>query len=1335
MVDSSVPPLRLQLDLAPNQPGLLEGLEAWVQLGLLSEAQVLAIAQTQLTCTLPPIADTAPAVDPTAEPDSVALEVSAEVSASTGGTGAVTAALSPPPLEADAEEALFRALPPPPSPPRRDASATGVWLNRLMSELSVVWLLGLGVFLVVLSSAVLAATQWARFNALGQYLVLLAYTLAFWLGGLLCGRGANLQLTAKTLGMITLLLVPLNFWAMDGLGVWGISGGFGLGLVATVILSWVAVKELRHRGGSALEQGNTLGLAYLHTGWGLAGNPLLAVYLSVLGSAAVTLHRHRNRDPQPPTLGEASDPTLPLGNPPHPACFPWPTLTIEISLGLLLLRALTQVPQSQWGQFGLAFGIYAATWVWLGQRHLAPASVSQNVAPDPPIPEGSLPPSPHPLPRWSMILGRLLLLWSWLLTISDGLAQAFGISALGLGLRLQALQRLGKRRDLLVAYAIAVQLGWVSWRWLPVDLRRAMVDAAVLGLGPVGWPTALLGISLFPYVVGLVALGDWFHRHNRPQLGRFSDALALGSNLLLTLVSLSVGRVLVVNLIASTVTAFVLAGRRTPRRQRQILLSYGLAIATLMVTLGQRWPHWPLTHWLSVMATLAVLAILGSKVLPNLWGKSAWIYGIGLSTATYGLLWWSLLGHPTRLQSLWTLVGLTIPVTVALVGRTKASVLTTPLAVLLTLGMPHTRLISLATATVLSAFHSARLRRPPIPFLTITYGLGLIVAIVDYGIPAFPRHWADGHGLAAALTLILWTAWYALPVVAPWLPAAPRIVMLYRRACDRWGHLLTLGTLTAMTLYPHGLLANGMVPQASPRVVPIVGIVAILLALALRYGKRVQPEAVYLAGWAGQLGVAEAMAGQWGRPLALAVPTLGLGAVSLALATGLRGRSPLVLPLHRLTLAYAGLALVLRSDTATAWTGWLVLGASLMILEVGRQGRQPLARWVGLLGLSLGWYELVLYQILQAPQGAVADGLMVLAAVAALIMGVYRFMAGRLQRWPLPPDELRWAAHLHWLTGSGLMLGAGVGLATAGSTGEPASLAGLGVVVAALLVIYALEQGRGSPQGDRHSAWVYGGLIEGVGWFGLVRLANPGLAVLDNWWGVVACAVAVPLYGISWSTWGWPQRPWRVMAAIMPLTLVLLSQGLYHIPTLWVLAGFYGWLAWHSGQIRGSYLSAGLAVWAVEIWLDQRTIQDPVLHGLPLSLALLYIAQIDPDLRAATGKTTRHWLRMAGISLPLVTALVTPQWTGWPVGILSLGILALGLGLRIRAFLYVGTLVFALNALNQLVLLNAAYPLMKWVLGLAVGVALIWVAATFERRRSQWLQITQNWLDNLDGWP
>jgi hypothetical protein len=107
---------------------------------------------------------------------------------------------------------------------------------------------------------------------------------------------------------------------------------------------------------------------------------------------------------------------------------------------------------------------------------------------------------------------------------------------------------------------------------------------------------------------------------------------------------------------------------------------------------------------------------------------------------------------------------------------------------------------------------------------------------------------------------------------------------------------------------------------------------------------------------------------------------------------------------------------------------------------------------------------------------------------------------------------------------------------------------------------------------------------------------------------------------------------------------------------------------------------------------------------------------------------------VAAVAVVLFPALGTARWTGWPLGIISLGILGIGLFLRIRAFLYVGTLVFALNALNQLVLLNTAYPFIKWVIGIAVGVALIWLAADFERRRAQWLQMTQDWLQELDDW-
>jgi len=157
-------------------------------------------------------------------------------------------------------------------------------------------------------------------------------------------------------------------------------------------------------------------------------------------------------------------------------------------------------------------------------------------------------------------------------------------------------------------------------------------------------------------------------------------------------------------------------------------------------------------------------------------------------------------------------------------------------------------------------------------------------------------------------------------------------------------------------------------------------------------------------------------------------------------------------------------------------------------------------------------------------------------------------------------------------------------------------------------------------------------------------------------------------------------------------------------------------------------------MWAVWVWLEQQSIQDTLAFVLPFGMALLYIAQVDPFLSNANAKGSRHWLRLIAAGIILLTALFTDRWTGLPVGVMALGAVAAGLFFRTRAFLYMGTVVFILNALNQLILLNAEYPFIKWVVGILVGVALIWIAADFERRRDQWLVLTQNWMQDLDGW-
>jgi hypothetical protein len=1307
MADDRAVPIRLQIDLSPDQPGLLEGLETWLRLGLISDQQVRDLAQHQLRCELPPALDPIAAPFPTASPP------------------------APDPVVAPARATPVTDFAPPDQsprpnprnrrPPRRPTHPSHPWFNRLMSELSVVWLLGLGVFLVVLSSAVLAATQWDQFGAVGQYLVLLAYTLVFWAVGLWCRRRPNLQLTGQTLQMIALLLMPLNLWALDGLGVW-LGSDMLAGAIAVVLLSLATWHSLRQQGGTPLEQANALGLAYLHTGWGLAGVPLLAVYTGVVATAIATVYGQRRR----PIAGVR-----------------WPTVVITTALGLLLVRGVTVVDSAQLGQLGLAFGLYGATLVWLGQRRLRPA-LAEALAP-PAGGEATEDAAPSAQPwRWSIGVGRGLLLLGWLLAIREAIpagiadwqAQALGVSLLGLALRIHALGRLGLRRDLLIAYGIAVQLSFVGWELLPIALRQPLLAPFdrwdTIGADWGYWP--LLGVSLFPYVVALVALADRYGRRGQAKLGHFSNALALGSNLLLTLISLASIPVLVVNLIASTITALVVTLRRPPAPGR-VMLTYGLGLASVLVAITHRWPQLPLAPWVGVMVGLAVVALGLSRGLGDRWGRSAWLYGVGLAALSYTLLAAHLVESDGQSGLGW--VGLIIPTVLALIGRHPSSVLTTGLGLVFALGLPWTRLLGWGWATGLTGANSTVYRRPGVALATVGFALGGVYSgLADWG-PGFPRHGADWGLVTVGLIALLWGLgrWVLRSPPPPGLdpaPDLPALVALYQGACDRWGHLLALGLLGWATVY----LAFAYLGWASPQLRLGLGMGGLLLALGLRYWGQPRPRALYLAGWGVELLVASLGIGLGitPDPVSLAVPTLALGAIALGLATVTeRSRPPLdptlVSPLRTLTLLYAGLALALRAYTATAWTGWLMVGGALLILEGGCRRPSPLARGLALGLLSVGWYELVIFQLLRGPAGAAVDGLVVLAGVAALIMAVYRLAAGPIdRRLGLPRGELIWAAHLHWLVGSLLLLGVGIGAAGGGAT-----LGGLGLAIATALVGYALAQGRG-PDDAAQAAWVYTGLVELIGWVALGRSLFPALSIFDPWWGVVASALAVPIYWLPWAAWGWSQRPWRVMAVGVPLAIALVTGGLGHIPTLWVLAGFYGWLAWHSGKIQISYLSAVCIVWAIWVWLETQALDDGLAWVLPLGLALIYFAQVDPGLKLAERKEQRHWLRAIALALILLTALLSNRWTGLPVGALALGAIAAGLLLRVRAPLYVGTAVFGLNALNQLVLLNAAFPFLKWVVGILLGIALIWIAADVERRRDQWLQISQTWGQDLDQW-
>lgn len=72
-----------------------------------------------------------------------------------------------------------------------------------------------------------------------------------------------------------------------------------------------------------------------------------------------------------------------------------------------------------------------------------------------------------------------------------------------------------------------------------------------------------------------------------------------------------------------------------------------------------------------------------------------------------------------------------------------------------------------------------------------------------------------------------------------------------------------------------------------------------------------------------------------------------------------------------------------------------------------------------------------------------------------------------------------------------------------------------------------------------------------------------------------------------------------------------------------------------------------------------------------------------------------------------------------------------GLALRIRAFLYVGTVTFIVEILRQIWFFINDYSLLLWAMDIVLGIAFIWIAANFESRREQMMLIYEggslNW--------
>ncbi|MCY7333679.1 MAG: DUF2157 domain-containing protein, partial [Pseudanabaena sp. CAN_BIN31] len=816
---------------------LLHGLGLWLDLGLIDQKSLSLICATRFVCEIKsqiPISSR-PVLGES--PDGSSLRP-----ANTSGSRLTRSpVVQPKPV-----------IPKAPQKPSQVAQT----VRSLFSEFSTMWLLFLGVFLVVVSSGLLAASQWDNFSGEVQYLLLLAYTLGFFGVSFWTSKHERLRLTTRALQLVTLLLVPANFWAMDGLKLLGNPAGIGLSAIAGCALSGVAIfllqtsflfresQELaadpknRRRTQRQLSQISIfaiLALSWLHLGWIIFPNyPLIAVYL---GISAIATSTFLNRSQ---SLNTADNSTFPLA-----------LITGAYSTVLLISRALLFANVSVF-KLGLAFGICGWVLVQITnktERLRSPSTSSNLTASNPSV------------VAFQANLGKILLGLGWLVSIWDKYPwQTFTISLLIAWMLCDRLFRLKKPIDLTYLFFWILQIFWLGQRLIPDDWKGTSTQQ-LLTLFQTKSEISLFGVLLFPYLILTLIIAAIYRDRQKNALANRGELLALGFGVLLTALS-AVGSPLTIftNLSLTAVTLLIVQARRSPTSKDLPSLVYFAHIVTLSAIVSGVYFFTRSTSifgWVGFfLATMLVewigVLVIGkfsphpqhlslgergarepkAKLLPPsprgratggegllAWRDSAWHIGASLAALSYVLLWNSpSLGisrdsESVFLMSYWGVAWLVVPLSLTFLGTwrefadrdlaIRLSIAGLAIAQVLTWQSDGSRVIGLGVAFALMLVNTRRSKSLFTAFNTVGYGLLFIAFLLwqfksGSGAIAQFIFWTNGMVFSAILLYMLnhWLKYRRDRHVANLdLP----LNQSYSQAFDIWAALLSVALLSFQT--------------------------------------------------------------------------------------------------------------------------------------------------------------------------------------------------------------------------------------------------------------------------------------------------------------------------------------------------------------------------------------------------------------------------------------------------------------------------------------------------------------------------------------------------------
>ncbi|MDB9380553.1 DUF2157 domain-containing protein, partial [Nodularia sphaerocarpa] len=1118
---------------------------------------------------------------------------------------------------------------------------------------------------------------------------------------------------AQTLLIVTLLLIPVNFWAMDSFKLWQNPLDWLTVAIACPTLTFITILLCKNRSvfnnlpTGKLPLVNVLGLSYLHWGWQLSNFPVIAIYVAMVGTTIITIYHNRYQQQPPITAENPSKEPNTLGISLFAA-------VIIYALVVLLIRAIF-VNGVNVTELGLAIGICGWLATWLAQNR-GSSSLWQR-------------------------LGGILLFLGWLVAVFDQPAQAIVVSGLALWYVGNRLRRYAFLIDLAIFFSIGLQAVWLGWRLVPLDIQQSAIAIGIQLTNAVNEPWALLSVALLPYLIFMVVITEKLNRAQKPELAKFGELLTLLFGTFLTTIGTVNPTVRSLNFLFSTITLAVVTKRRSSVPISLIYLTHIMGVLTLCSSIHWLLPNLAIHIWVSILLAVMVaewIFCLGE----GLWQDSAWYIGIGLAIVSFSLLWvsnvetgYNLVFNPYPWGFLWLITPVSLT---ALASRTTGqrrtantvlSILAISISQLLTLALPGTRLISLGVATAVMFANTWYLRDKATAIITVGFGLSLTGALLWESIPE--------------LSITGWFVVVAIAILSLWLARTAlnrcgnELATIYAVACDGWASVLCGIELLTMTLHS-GLVYLGLF---TPGTLFLTATTITLGAIVYRSWQSPTNRAFYGIGWCVELIIAEILAFGEHSTIKIAIANIALGLFAQLLGEWWRRKHQLErIPssLHILPLIYGGFSVLLRLDTFSDWTGLLSLGVALILIGVGRRNAafKPLL-YLGIIGVSISAYELLFYQMSQTTGGALGDGLIAMSALGTSIMYAYRILTpwivGYLR---LTPQELKGISHLHWFWSSGLLMAA---------IPLPIDINRLvGLATGVFLIRYAIFQGKGTPAIPRifnsitlGELWVYLGFLE----IAAMRVYWRETAVgqwlggpLVPWNGAIACVIAYFLYILPWENWGWSKRPWQQAAYIVPLVILWETRLLVSPIALLIAAGFYIFLAKMGNNIRFTYISVAIIDWGLLRWFDSIRLTDALWYVTTIGLSLLYIAQVDPLLKLPNSKTARHTLRLLGSGFICGWAILFNQDTAFIPGIFSLIAIFAGLALRTRAFLYLGTATFLITSFYQLVLFSFSYPFLKWIFGLLVGIILISIAANFETRRTQINTLVRNISDELKQW-